>query len=45
MSKTYKPKVRKRRRTHGFLTRMKKHGGRAIVKSKRRKNRKRINVA
>jgi large subunit ribosomal protein L34 len=44
MSKTYKPKVKKRSRTHGFLTRMKRCGGKRVIRNKRRKKRKTINV-
>jgi len=37
MSKTYKPKKRKRFKTHGFLVRKKTTGGRRVVKKRRNK--------
>ena len=43
MSFTYKPKKKKRRKTHGFLKRMKTQDGRKIVQ--RRKNKKRKKLA
>jgi len=42
MSKTYKPKKRKRGRTHGFLQRKRTAGGRKVIKRRRAKGRKRI---
>ena len=44
MSFTYKPKKRKRARTHGFLVRMKTRGGRAVINARRAKGRKRLAV-
>ena len=44
MSFTYKPKKKKRRRTHGFLKRKQTKTGRTVVKNRRRKGRKRLTV-
>lgn len=44
MSFTYKPKRRKRAKTHGFLTRMKKRSGRNVISERRRKGRKKLAV-
>jgi large subunit ribosomal protein L34 len=44
MSVTYKPKRKKRARTHGFLTRGKTSGGKNILKRRRRKGRAQIAV-
>lgn len=44
MSFTYKPKKRKRARTHGFLVRTKSTGGRNVLKRRRTKGRKKIAV-
>jgi len=42
MSITYKPKKKKRARTHGFLKRMSTPGGRRIISQRRRKKRKKL---
>jgi len=42
MSITYKPKKRKRKRTHGFLKRTSSGTGRKIIQRRRRKKRKRL---
>lgn len=44
MSKTYKPKKRKRARTHGFLSRLKSIGGKRIIAKRRAKGRKKLAV-
>lgn len=44
MSVTYKPKRKKRRRTHGFLARKNKFGGKRVLKARRRKKRKKLTV-
>lgn len=44
MSTTYKPKKRKRARTHGFLSRQKTSTGRRTLRARRRKGRKRLAV-
>ena len=44
MSFTYKPKKRKRSKTHGFLVRAKSAGGKKILQSRRRKGRAKLAV-
>jgi large subunit ribosomal protein L34 len=45
MSFTYKPKKRKRAKTHGFLTRKKTKGGRNTLLRRMRKGRARLSVS
>jgi len=42
--KIYKPKKKKRKRTHGFLKRMETKVGRKVLSRRRKKKRKRISV-
>jgi large subunit ribosomal protein L34 len=44
MSITYRPKRAKRKRTHGFLSRMSTRGGRKVISRRRQKGRKRLAV-
>ena len=44
MSITYQPKVKKRKRTHGFLKRMFTPGGQRILSKRRGKGRRKLTV-
>ncbi|PIP73454.1 MAG: 50S ribosomal protein L34 [Candidatus Lloydbacteria bacterium CG22_combo_CG10-13_8_21_14_all_47_15] len=44
MSFTYKPKKRKRAKTHGFLTRSKTKNGKIVLARRRRKGRAKLAV-
>ncbi len=44
VKRTYQPSVTRRKRTHGFLVRMKTNGGAAVIRARRAKGRTRLGV-
>jgi large subunit ribosomal protein L34 len=44
MKRTFQPSVVRRKRTHGFLVRMRSRGGRGVIRARRAKGRARLGV-